>query len=165
MFLLVHANAILAGRGSLLFLQAVHTAVNYGGFDAMCQRARDLFDQLVKISGDVAKMQGHELEARNELLLVGPSAHAGGRIVGRWFKKDGASPLVEEDAHPTVVTPWDSQMPYPGDPCSIGAMVWLARAQARFIRERAPEQAGGGQFIVAEIWRHRMAIAPACELL
>lgn len=164
---LIHLNAIVACRGSVFIATALF---------AMCQVVGSDFDELLEampgflehVSDKAAEIPGR-IGVTDKMPFDGQSVIAvgwsAGRMIGRQFEQENRETgFVAEGFNPHYSAPWDESLPQFPDLKTREGMGVLARAQARLLREKCPDVAAGGRFIVAEITRNSMSIAPVCEL-
>lgn len=167
-FILPHAGAVMAGRGTLGFMQLVFMI-------AMGRPLRD-FDELRKRMQSIlcdARMAlrvqaeaGHALAGSagaQEIVIIGwSSQHGQVEAVLHELRRNGTSEVSEIDCE--RVCPWVDAQGEPEEPCSVEAMTRLARAQATFVRANPPpgmsaaHVAIGGDTIVVEIRKGGMTI-------
>jgi len=163
MFPLVHCNAIIAGRGTAAFICGMVNAINGGDFDEVASKLQALFSVVFERMHTAFTEAGLPLLERQELSLVGYSPRAG-KMVNFELTQETRAGGVAASYQQQTIAPWHEDLPDKRSPRTLANMIWLARGQARFLRERAPEGAGGGRLIVAELTRKEMRISSPCTL-
>jgi hypothetical protein len=170
LFILIHLNAVLAFRGNLRFAAVLlaHCQNPCSNFDELLDRmpafVRIAFRQMTRSLSLIERIRVGKSLDEQSVVLVGCSARAG-RMIGRAYEQESRETgFVVEDLNPYYNAPWDVSLPQFPDLKTPQGMGVLARAQTRLLREKAPDVATGGRFIVAEIRRDSMTIATVCEL-
>jgi hypothetical protein len=145
------AGAVCAGRGNLLYLNAVFGACLASGFDF-----DELGDHLVEIAADVFERVLPLLSAAGatdpevqELVLVGWSARAQRMQGWEVTQATHARGFARSAIRPHFIAPWHASMEPLPDPRDWDSMARAARVQARFLR--AHGYAGGGRLVVAMV--------------
>ncbi len=174
---LAHAGAILASTGTYMFANLFFSTLHYSGLDldGMVDRIPDFLPLVYRETLQRAEQWGVRFLGSPEqqsCLIVGWSKSKG-RMIGRYYWQVEASKGFEEReielgsgyVQPTHADPrWTERLaglPAPSTPAAMGR---YAQEQTRIIREFIPEIHAGGRFIVAELTRDRMTIAPVCDL-
>lgn len=168
---LPHMSAVIAFRGSMLFLAgAVNGVFSLGcGFDELVRQMPDLLqlssENAIKMLPKVglAEKLTSEEAGCGEAILVGFSP-AAGRIAGHHFRRvtlDGGFVTTKNVSYFSAPAWDDVDLELPsvrGDPGKEG-MKALALAQLKLVRERhTPGEATGGRLIRAEVRRDTMTI-------
>lgn len=168
---LPHMSAVIAFRGSMLFLAgAVNGVFSLGcGFDELLRQMPDLLklssDTAIKMLPvvDLAKKMTSEEAGYGEAILVGFSP-AAGRIVGHHFRRvtlDGGFATTKNVSYFSAPAWDDVDLGLSGlhsQPSKEGVKV-LALTQMRLVRERHTSgEATGGRLIYAEVRRDSMTI-------
>ena len=167
---LVHANAVLAGRGNGLFLTGAFNVLAHEGVanvDEMIDRMPAFLAVLcAELRHRAAIIPPKEGEGgRQELVLIGWSKRLD-RPIARAFVGDMLAGTFEQlEANPFIVAPptWDA--PESAPPLeTLADLMNVARAQVARLRRDCPGMAAGGDLIVARIERDRMTISTECAL-
>lgn len=168
---LPHMNAVVAFRGSMLFLSGALTGmfVSGCGFDELSRQMPDLLklssDTAIRMLPrvDLAGAMTSEEAGYGEAILVGFSPTVG-RIVGHHFRRQTLdSGFVTTNNVSYFSAPaWndvDLALPSLHNQPSREGLKELALAQMRLVRERnTPGEAAGGRLIYAEIRRDSMTV-------
>ncbi|MFA6312334.1 MAG: hypothetical protein WC681_12705 [Sterolibacterium sp.] len=172
---LPHMNAVIAGRGVMLFLASVVTGAFAAGcdFDELARQMPDLLklasDKAVELAPKlVAGALTSEEAGCGEVVIVGYSP-ARARIVGHHFRRQTLAEgfIANNNITHFVAPSWadaDLNLQNVSVPPSKEYIKTLALAQLRLTRER--ETAGiatGGRLIYAEIRQSGMTIEPVMD--
>ncbi|MGH8433307.1 MAG: hypothetical protein ACRERX_02240 [Pseudomonas sp.] len=158
------AGAVIAFRGTDYVLMAASPSlVCFGGtLEQLAEWIPDLFRQ----SFDYCRThyQATEEALGMDLALVGYS-EAEERVVGHLFRRAIDSEEIRADRiHTRYRSPlWSEEDLPPGIPADRPGMIALAQHQSRLARERMPEFAAGGRFLIAEVRRHSISIEKALD--
>lgn len=165
MFPIVHANTIVAGRGHSLFLSSLFVMCNgRGDFDSLVEEMPLLLQLAFDQIKDLPLLAPPEGIDRQMIVVVGWSAKLG-RMAGRdYIQEDRARGFVASEITPHHLAPWDDSFAGLPDPKTPADMANLASEQVRMMREKAPDAAAGGRFIVAEITQRGMQIWRGVDL-
>lgn len=171
---LVHMNAVIAGTGSHLFCNNLFSGCHSVGLDldGLIEKMPELLPlvhQAFLQSLEQGGIRIRENPNEQSAVLVGWS-NSEGRMIGRYYVQvDAAEGFTESKIEPGIIQPgtddrWADRLralPLPSTPADMGR---FAQEQTRIIKEFVAEIHAGGKFIVAEITRDRMTIAPVCGL-
>lgn len=169
---LVHMNAVVAFRGSVVFiLNAATVCIGAGlGFDELAENMPELLKRAADGSVKNAAILSvtEEYLGCAEVVLVGFSPKMG-RIVGHFFKRETLTTgfVTTSDFGCYVAPHWggnELSCQQLGILENKAGMETLALTQSRLVREREPAgAAAGGRFVVAEIRRSDMTIESVCD--
>ena len=167
---LVHQAAILASRGTAVFLPAVffNVATCLFNFDDLVQQMpvilRHAFDESCR-SAEAAGIEIAKDFDKEVIVLVGWSNWHQQMVAIEYIQHDRSIGFAAQTVGPAYYSPWIEGMQAPpfADPFDRTAMVRLAKMQVGLIEDRTPGAAGGGRYIVAELGRQRMTIETVCE--
>jgi hypothetical protein len=160
LFPLIHANAVIAARGDTIILTTVAGMSNgpCGDYDALCESMPMIMPAALAMAAE------HHQLGRQEICVVGWSAHHG-RICGMSYCMARPHDALEAEAiDPHYITPWDSTFSKLPDPVNSEGMFRLALAQVAYVREKAPEAPIGGQLILTKVKKNSIAVAGGAYL-
>ncbi|MBT8766868.1 hypothetical protein [Metapseudomonas boanensis] len=156
------AGAVVAFRGTdYVVMAASNSIVCFGGsLEAMAEALPDHLRRSVDFCRE--HYQAPEEALGLELALVGYS-QVEGCVVGHLFRRAIGSEEIQVDRIPIRYRApfWDD---LPNDiPADRPGMMTLAQHQSRLARERMPELAAGGRFLIAEVRRDSITIEKAFD--
>jgi hypothetical protein len=162
LFALPDVNAILGGRGSLLWLSIVHNGVLFVGddLDAMIGAMPALLDATFSGRSDAMR----DIAAEQTILLAGWSPKRA-RMVVYTFDQGADADGFKPTEHPVpgcLLMPWQSGWGAPGDVSTVSGMVSTAKLQRDCVRrEFGRTAAAGGRLICATVTPDGMALHTA----
>ncbi|MNF53740.1 hypothetical protein D3C84_351410 [compost metagenome] len=159
----VHAaGAVIAFRGTSFVFEAAGCISCFGG--TVEELAKAIPDLLKRCVNFCRQHQAAEEDLALEMAMVGYS-QAEGCVVGYLFTRQaGCEDIREDRIHSRYRAPFWSEGGIPeGIPADRTGMEILARHQSRLSRERAPEEAAGGRFFMAEVRQHSISIEKAFD--
>jgi hypothetical protein len=175
-FVLPPIDAVLVGRGSMLFVETAANAIYSLAptldetLDKLPSVLPVLFDAAIKVARElgagIVVGGGAELvpPEANEIYLVGFSPRQDRMTCTVFSNPERDRNFVARHRLTRVVEPWHSvdEKDQP-DISTLAAMISAARTQVRLVRQVAPAIAAGGRLIVAEVRRGQMRIATVAE--
>lgn len=165
---LIHMNSVIACRGQLLFLtilfEICHSNPIYdldNLLAALSENLSALFKKFLEVGGTVGIPDTPNLDG-NEVIVVGWSNQLK-RIIGRaYIQTNRADGFHEKEIDGRYIAPGDMTLPVrTASPEDIERLVL---AQVRLTDEKAPGEAAGGRFIIADLSRDLMTIRPLFDL-
>jgi hypothetical protein len=171
---LPHANVVMAGRGTqgflmLLFLMVIETdarAQSEGDFDSLVKSMPEIFANTYKLI-DANRPHGVDSTILDDqqIVLAGWS-NLLNRMHAICCTKRGPGGEIEmvEIEEPGYIMPWDDNWGEAPEGDDHRAMMALALAQTRHVKQESPGTAMGGRLLVAELTRHSMSFSSACDL-
>jgi len=174
LFPLVHANVVMAARGSHAFHMPVlfHLSVSEAAtYDAMVTDLSGALVRMVDQAHAAIRCAGASPSfdiGTQEIYLFGWSDQSS-RMMGTAFTRDPNSGQwevlsIDDGVDSGWVAPWGEDWGEYREPQDLEEMQALAHSQVRITRERAPEVAIGGRLIVAELTRESVSIKSTCAL-
>lgn len=160
---LPHLGAVIAGRGSMAFLQKVHAEFStISSFDlvAECAELMMLYALAMQSEIDVHK----DCVKGAEMILSGYSEKYG-KVVIHVFRCSDKG--VDSEAHLDVsnaIIPGDLGVSLDGITASREGLVDLTRRQVMAIRENSPDSAAGGYLLVAEVRHSKVTVETVARL-
>lgn len=158
------AGAVVAFRGhGIVLMSAAPSIFCHGG---SLEQLAEGIPGLINLAIDYCRKhyQSPEEYFGLELALVGYS-EAQSSVVGHLFRRAiGSEEISVDQIHTSYRSPFWSEDDLPADiPVDRAGMMALARQQSRLARDRMPELAAGGRFLIAEVRRHSISIEQAFE--
>lgn len=158
------AGAVVAFRGKGIVLMAAAPSIfcHAGSLEQMAEGMPGLINQAIDYCRK--HYQAPEEYFSLELVVVGYS-EVQGRVVGHLFRREAGSEEIRVDLiHSAFRAPfWSEEDMPPGLAADRAGMMATARQQGRLARERAPEFAAGGRFLIAEVRRGNIHIEKAFD--
>ena len=167
---LVHMNAIIAYRGSALFLSILFICCHQQGgeFDALVDRMPGIIQETQVAARQAAQTLGitdQSILDKHDIVLAGWSSLAGRMVAYKWSVENGDTEATQRRSVNTwICGPWDASLPEPIPHRGTEDMIRMASAQVRLLHEKEPKASAGGRLIVAHITRKGMHIASVADL-
>lgn len=166
---LVHRRAVIACRGTLLFLTQLFNAFHMTPqpLDALLEDLPTalpiVFNQMLAAAPHYGLTDTSGLDGQTVVVVGWSPARA--RMIGWEFEQDDrARGFTAAELNPSHSAPWTAELPPTPDLSTPQGMAAYAKLQAGVLRKEVPTAAGGGEFIVASITRDDMQIVRACDL-
>ncbi|WP_068826748.1 hypothetical protein [Pseudomonas sp. BMS12] len=157
-------NSVIAFRGTDYLLKAL--MANIVCFGGTLEEMLEGIPELLKASADYCRkhFQAEEEALGLEMVIVGYS-QAEGCVVGHLYRRAVGSEDIQVDRIPyRYRSPFWSAEDFPsGLTDDRAGMEMLARHQSRLARERKPDFAAGGRFLIAEVRQHIVSIEKAFD--
>lgn len=165
---MVHMNAVLAYRGTAMFLEMLFGACHRQGgtFDSLADQLPEILGALsVEFAAVAAHLgyRGAQIEAHN-LVFVGWSDAQKRMVCWGFDQSTQADGFQRAEYRNWYGAPGiRSRITLPLDR-DIAALKLVASAQVQLMHEAAPGEPAGGRLIVAQLTETHMTIGAVCDL-